>query len=241
MEPAAIALAEVERADLPGGIAWLSPGERERLSGMTIAARRESFLLGRLAARRALAALAGDGHVLPSLTILAAPDGAPEARSGDAALPVTLSLSHSEGRAVCAAVPGRIALGVDVERIAPRGDGLATDFFTAEEQALVRAAPAERRPLLVNLIWSAKESALKALRDGLRRDTRDIAVDLGAPELRRAGPSSSWTPLAARSSCGLHFAGWLRHDDRFVTTVLSRPGCAAPCDRGDLPHVSRLG
>lgn len=46
----------------------------------------------------------------------------------------------------------------------------------------MRAAPPESRDLLVTLIWSAKEAALKALRLGLTVDTRSISCTIGASE-----------------------------------------------------------
>lgn len=226
----AMILARAGEADLPAGTDWLSAGERARLGRMTLLPRRTSFLVGRLAARRALAAAGRAAHASWRIEIVAAPDGAPEATLDGSPLPVTLALSHSGGYAICAVSLGRLAIGVDLERIVPRGEGLVEDFFTAEERAMVRAAPAERRSLLVNLIWSAKESALKALRQGLRRDTRDVNVRLAEVDGLGAAPGAAWAPLAVASSCGRRFSGWWCHDERFVTTLLAEPGCARPSE-----------
>jgi 4'-phosphopantetheinyl transferase len=57
----------------------------------------------------------------------------------------------------------------------------------------VRAAAAADRPLLVSLLWSVKESALKALRTGLRLGTRWVAVDPPAP-----ADSGRWHALTVR-------------------------------------------
>ena len=70
-----------------------------------------------------------------------------------------------------------MALGCDLELVEPRSDRFVADYLTAAEQQLVLGAGPER-DLVANLIWSAKESALKVLRVGLRRDTRSVEVTL---------------------------------------------------------------
>ena len=67
-------------------------------------------------------------------------------------------------------------MGCDLEMIEPRSDAFVADYFTVEEQALVARASAADRSRLLALLWSAKESALKALRAGLRLDTRCVIV-----------------------------------------------------------------
>jgi len=78
--------------------------------------------------------------------------------------------------------PGR-AIGCDLEIVEPRSDAFVEDFLTAAERSLVAGAPDEdARHLLANLVWCGKESALKVLRTGLRRDTRSVEVSLpGGP------------------------------------------------------------
>jgi 4'-phosphopantetheinyl transferase len=177
-------------AEVPAGDGWLGPRERAVLAGLAFAPRRDSWRLGRYTAKRLL----GDVEILP------APDGAPVAWRGPARVPVSLSLSHRDGVGLCAAAPGAIALGCDVERIEPRAPAFLADFLTAAERAAVAAA---REPsLLANLVWSAKESALKALRTGLTRDTWELEVTLGSggellvddlPNQRRLG--GAWRRL----------------------------------------------
>ena len=50
--------------------------------------------------------------------------------------------------------------------IEPRSDAFVADYFTIEEQALVARASAADRDRILALLWSGKESALKALREG---------------------------------------------------------------------------
>jgi 4'-phosphopantetheinyl transferase len=145
--------------------------------------RRRDFLIGRLAARHALSAWMPNALNLADLEIRAASDGAPEGLIAGAKLPATISLSHRDGRALCAIAGPKIALGADLERIEPRSVAFVSDFFTEAEQTAVVQSPLGR-DLAANLIWSAKECAAKALRQGLRLDTR------GPPEVVAAGKSA---------------------------------------------------
>jgi 4'-phosphopantetheinyl transferase len=157
-------------AEVPPDDDWLGPRERAVLAGLRLAARRESWRLGRFAARKLL----GEVEVLPD------PDGAPRAfRRGGAALPGCLSLSHRDG--VGLAAWSAAAIGCDVERIEPRSPAFVADYLTPAEQAFVAAAA--EPALAPNLLWSAKESALKALRVGLTRDTRELEVSVDGEAL----------------------------------------------------------
>ena len=72
-----------------------------------------------------------------------------------------------------------LSVGCDLELVEPRSALFVRDYFTAAERERVAAAPAREHDELANLIWCAKESALKVLRTGLRRDTRSVEVELG--------------------------------------------------------------
>ena len=196
---------------------WLKPDERVRLATLQVPARRADWRLGRWTAKHAVAAFLGAGF--EAVEIRAAPDGAPEALLGGEPAPVSLSFSHRAGRAACAVAPAGTALGCDLELVEPRSAAFVRDYLTPAEQALVEAAPEMDHPFLVNLIWSAKESALKALRTGLRLDTRSVEVRL--PE---DGGSEGWRPLAVHArETGEDFAGWWRRDGGWVLTLAASP------------------
>jgi 4'-phosphopantetheinyl transferase len=204
-------------ADVPSDNSWLGPRESQVLSGLRFSKRREDWRLGRWTAKLAAR---GSGVVpaqslLDSIEILAAADGAPESYLSGQRLGVSLSLSHSAGMSLCFVSPGGISLGCDIERVEPRDPAFADDYFTAAEAASLAVAPAAEQTLLLNLVWSAKESLLKALREGLRRDTRTVAVEWDCSE-------SLWKPL--RGLCllsGLKFEGWWSVAGGFVITVLA--------------------
>ena len=208
---------EQTAADVPAGDDWLTAGEAARLAGMRFPKRRADWRLGRWTAKRAVAAYL---HV-PGIEIRAAASGAPEAFLADQPAPATISLSHRAGRAICAVAPPGVALGCDLEIIEPRSAGFAADYFTLEEQALVAEASAADCPRLLALVWSAKESALKALREGLRLDTRSVVVS-PTDVLRFAG-EATWHPLDVRHTGGQIFHGWWKNTGAVVRTLVAAP------------------
>jgi 4'-phosphopantetheinyl transferase len=217
------------REEVPADPAWLDPREAAVLAGLRMAKRREDWLLGRWAARRAGAA--GLGGEVPGWAVLAAPDGAPEAWIGERRAPCSLSISHRAGRAACAVGPPHLALGCDLELVEPRSDGFVDDFLTSREGAIVRAAG--DRALAANLVWSAKEAVLKARRTGLREDTRSVEVSvdgLSAPAPVPPGRASDWSPFDAIDDRGGAWRGWWGVRDGLVLTVVSRPFPDEPVD-----------
>jgi 4'-phosphopantetheinyl transferase len=221
---------EQAEADVPAEDDWLSPGEALRLSGMRFARRRADWRLGRWTAKRAVAAylnLAHDPQALMDVEILPAPSGAPEAFLRGEPVEVAISLSHRDGSAACAVAPAPVALGCDLEIVEPRSDAFIADYFTTEEQSLVARAPAADRFRLAALVWSGKESVLKALCTGLRVDTRCVTVNpVDGP--RRGGAGDSWRPLLARHTGGETFHGWWRHTGNLLRTVVAAPPAAPP-------------
>lgn len=213
-------------AGRPAPERFLGPAELERLAGITVARRRDDWLLGRWAAKQLLRGwlhrATGAAPDPRELTILSDPDGAPRVELGAALCavqPPRLSISHSGGRALCALAAGPAALGADIERVEPRGAGFAEDYFTPAELALLGAAPAGASDALATAIWSAKEAALKLSRHGLRADTRAVCCLPAGP------PAPRWQPVAVASELWpgpLH--GWWRLADDVVLTIVAAPG-----------------
>ena len=201
------------QADRPRTLAWLSPYERDRAAAMKVPWRREDFLLGRWAAKRLLSA-ALDCAPGPALEVRAAPSGRPEAFLDGQPLRLSLSLSHREGLALAAIDDSGSPLGADLEAVEPRSDAFVCDYFTRREIAAVAAG---ERDLLANLIWSAKESALKALGVGLTLDTRSVEIEL-AP-----GGSDGWRALRLHGAA--EWGGWWRTAGAHILTVVgASPG-----------------
>ena len=200
---------------LPDGDDWLGPEEQKVLAGLKFPKRRSEWRLGRFVAKRALALIAGIDH-LGRIQIIAADDGAPEAFIDGRRIDSTISITHRKDAAACAIAPDS-RVGCDLEAIEPRTSRFVDDFFTERERAAVRRTRDALRVRHIALTWSAKESALKVLRVGLRRDTRSVEVAIGDPEATEAG----WHALSATvnpENRALH--GWWRDDDDVVLTVV---------------------
>jgi len=201
---------EQSAADLPSQDDWLSAAERVRLDTFRFAKRRADWRLGRWTAKHAVAAYltaADDPPSLAAIEIRPAPSGAPEAYLGGQPAPVAISLSHRSGLAACATAAAGVRLGCDLEIAEPRSQAFAADYFTPEEQARVADQSTEGRWRLLALLWSAKESVLKALHTGLRADPRSVQIE-SLDELTRS-TSTAWHPLRARYQ-GLLFEGQWR-------------------------------
>jgi 4'-phosphopantetheinyl transferase len=215
---------EQTTADLPAHDDWLSAAEAARSRAMRFAKRRADWRLGRWTAKNAVAA-----HLhlqsLASIEILAAPSGAPEVFVAGEPAPVSISLSHRGGRAVCAVAAAGVLLGCDLEIVEPRSEAFAIDYFTGEEQTLVARVPVFDRPRILALLWSGKESVLKALRTGLRLDTRSVSVDPIGALLPAA--EETWHPLHGHYA-GQDFPGWWQQTGDLMRTMVAVPAPAPP-------------
>jgi 4'-phosphopantetheinyl transferase len=229
---------EQAEADVPAENRWLSAREMVALDSMRFAKRRNDWRLGRWTAKCALAAclnLPSDLFALANTEIRAAPSGEPELYLLNQKSDVTISLSHRSGTALCAVALSGASIGCDLEMIEARSNAFIADYFTVNEQALVERTPAEQRPMVVTLLWSAKESALKALHVGLRLDTTSLDVKFAEELLppseqdrqdlplvpKPAANPDKWRPLHICYLRGQAFRGWWRHANHMVRTVVS--------------------
>jgi len=227
---------EQTETDVPAESRWLSAEEMSRLAGLRFGKRRADWRLGRWTAKRAVASclnLSVNVHSLQDIEIRAAPSGAPEVFLFNQRAAVRLSLSHCAGKALCVVALSGASLGCDLELVESRDDSFVTDFFTANEQKLLDRASADERPMLATLLWSAKESALKALHVGLRLSTTCLEVSPTDASLRVAKRPSQenwtgWSPLSLRGVGGRILHGWWRCANNMVRTVVFQS--VAPTD-----------
>ncbi len=210
---------EQNARNVPSRNDWLAPNELLRLSSFSVPKRRSDWRLGRWTAKCAVATylqMSPEDSSLASIEICPTPSGAPEVHISDTALGLAVSLSHSTGTAICALSQDDVKIGCDVELIEPRADAFLEDYFTPEEQALVADAPAHDRSRLVTFLWSAKESTLKAMKQGLRLDTRSLTV-----QPREPMDENHWARFSVCSFGGNSFSGWCLFDRTIVRTFVS--------------------
>jgi 4'-phosphopantetheinyl transferase len=210
--------------------ALLAPAEVAIYAALKVPKRRSDWLLGRITAKQLVAAHLGkqnDAPTLQEIVVAAGNDGAPFVSLHGAQLPLSLSISHSHAVAFCALVdaPGAAVgvsatVGADIEFIETRDPAFLRDYFTADEQAAAWAWPEPE--VATTLLWSAKEAMLKALREGLRVDTRHVRIGLPAVL------GDAWSPftIALHPELAAHFpgvySGWARRDGGFILTLALR-------------------
>lgn len=157
----------------PVGADSLFPEEMECVRN-AVPKRVGEFAAGRACARRALAQLG-----LPDLALPAGPDRRPAWPAG-----IVGSISHTEG--FCVAVAARDgcvgAIGIDVERVGRVRERLWRSICTPEELSWLRCHPAEDRPILATILFSAKESFFKCQFEstGLFLDFAEVAIEMTA-------------------------------------------------------------
>lgn len=217
---------EQKDADVPTEDNWLSQWEIIRLDSFRFPKRRADWRLGRWTAKQALAAalnLECSHQALTNIEIRPASSGEPEVFLNNARAPVSISISHREGRAMCAIARSDVRVGCDLEAIEFHGDAFVADYFTPEEQQAIAAASGNDRERIVSLLWSAKESALKALHEGLRLDTRTVMASFDCESLNAQG----WGSLQVRYGCET-FMGWWQKTDRLLRTIVADVASDAP-------------
>ncbi len=210
-------------SDVPAEDHWLTPKERDRLAALRFEKRRADWRLGRWTAKQALIAysrsVAGVGLSLTDIEISNDAAGAPHAHYEGAAECCALSISHRGGAALCTVAPASYSIGCDLELIEQRSVEFVSDYFTSTERRFVQNAAAEDRDCLTALIWSAKESALKALAVGLRIDTRAVKVSHYGWKLDAL---QNWQPVLVRCENEQQaFHGWWCAQENRVLTILA--------------------
>ena len=213
-------LEQTER-DVPSGDWWLSESERALVDWLHIPKRRADWRLGRWTAKQAVSLyfnLPRKEQALAAVELRPAPSGSPEAFIHGRAAPAQLSLSHSHGWGLCAIARLGVEVGCDLEIVEPRSPAFLLDYFTAEEQELVARTPVASRDRMVTLLWSTKESTLKALRCGLRADSRSVNV---APADFLHTRGEEWSPVSATHISGRNFGGWWRISHDLVRTIVA--------------------
>jgi 4'-phosphopantetheinyl transferase len=234
-------------ADVPAANDWLSSRDESLLSAMRIPKRRADWRLGRWTAKHAVAAhlgLAFDPRTLATIEIRPADSGAPEVYLESGLANVSISLTHRAGIGACAVAPAGMTLGCDLEIVEPRTDAFVEDYFTADEQAMLQGKPAAERHRILAVLWSAKETALKVLRTGLRLDTRCVAItfchdlvymDQELPESAPGSPFTAprfsvqdWRPFRACHAGDRVFYGWWQACDDIVRTIAAEQSMGPP-------------
>ena len=216
---------EQREADLPEGNDWLSASELIQLGTLRFPKRRADWLLGRWTAKLAVCAYLGRStshETLRVVEIHPAESGAPLVFVASEPARISISISHRDGVAMCAVAPPNTRLGCDLELIEAHSEVFIRDYFTEEEQRAIQAASEEDRHRMATLMWSAKESALKALGVGLRADTRSVSVRVA----EQTTADANWNALRVQMNDRPGFEGWWNQSERLIRTIVAPYGAA---------------
>lgn len=168
---------ELESLDLEG---IFSLPERVFIERLRYPARRESFVLGRIAAKRAV--IAARRPELIDATQFEIRKGVFE-QPIVFPFPVELSIAHSGGAAVALACESGHPVGLDLELAMRTRPDFLEESFTAGERTFIagRAGTIEENYCLA---WTIKEALAKILRTGLTTPFRvlEFAPDSGRAE-----------------------------------------------------------
>jgi 4'-phosphopantetheinyl transferase len=153
-------------ADYSAGLEMLSEEERARAAKFHYEGDRKNFVARRSLLRAIL------GHYLkiePSQITLAREErGKPRLAGPDGASRLHFNFSHSRNLALCA-VDRFAPVGVDVEQLRPMPEmaEIGATFCSGQENALLNAAPPERKLEVFFNLWTRKEAYLKATGEGI--------------------------------------------------------------------------
>ncbi len=208
--------------DVPSTMDWLSIHERQHVDSIRFTKRRNEYLTRRWTAKQAVAAaldLDRSAAGLTRIEVCHHSTGAPYVNLDGAFADVDVSMSDRSGWAVCLVGPSGSAaagtLGIDLEVVEPRSTRFVEDFFTVHERDHMRSLVGDDQIAeAANLIWSAKEAALKVRQVGLRADTRTVEVHLEP----HSGRSDGWRPMSIVGPDG-PMPGWWRRDGVFLLTI----------------------
>ena len=219
--------------DVPDHDDWVDPAMAARFARMRFTTRHSEARLARWTAKRTVAAALGiseSAESLRSIVIRNAPDGAPEALVGDNPISAVIAMTDRADWSVCAMFDSGGRVGCDLELVEARSPAFIADYFTETEQQRIAGSTDAR--VLANVMWSAKESALKVLRTGLRRDTRTVEVHLDDDD------APDWRPLRVAAAEGRSFPGWWVRFGEFLLTVATEAPTPAPRSLIDPPGLA---
>jgi len=162
----------------------LSRDERMRAEQFHFDRDRNRFIVGRGMLRNILSLYV---KIEPKLLRFAyGAYGKPRLMGNSAGDGIRFNLAHSQGFAIYGFARGR-EIGVDLEHIhqIPELEDIAARFFSARENAVLRALPKSEKQAAFFNCWTRKEAYIKAIGDGLAHPLDKFDVSLTSDEPAR--------------------------------------------------------
>ena len=155
---------------------YLDPTEIETYFAFKIPKRQKEWLAGRICVKQLYRQMMDQNLALPSIRIERLPDGQPLLKVDGQSVGESISISHSYGWVAGAIDPLGQPIGIDLEKVERRDEAFLMDYFTANERNWIESSPDLIREQKSTLIWSCKESVLKALGKGLHIDPQRVEI-----------------------------------------------------------------
>lgn len=173
----------------PAALALLSPEERQQQQRFIPPAKRHEYLVTRVLVRSVLGEMHGTAP--ENLRFVLNDWGRPALAPESTIAPLHFNISHTEGLIVCL-VSDEHQVGVDTEHLDRASTllKLAPDVFAPDELRELRALTEYEQPQRAVLLWTLKESYIKARGMGLsipldsfafRFDQSNIILELANP------------------------------------------------------------
>ena len=209
---------------LESAVSGLTLNELSIYQAFRFEQRKKAWLIGRYAAKTLLSRVLPDSPEIAAIEIENDELGAPLGILKGKPVAGCLSISHSDDFGAAAYAPLGMRIGIDIERVAVRSSAFIQDYFTEHE---VRLVDADERDAAhrATLIWSAKESALKALGVGLRLDTRSVAVRAVDDSDGLLNPTWNRMTMGSNQFNAYPCAYWRDLGEHVVTMVILGASC----------------
>lgn len=159
---------------MTGYLPQLHAVEREYYDTLKSDRRRQSYLLGRIAARNAIAAVVPEnnpGSVFIDFGVFHFP-----VVKGPDASNLQVSISHTGNIGVALAFEEEHPMGVDIEKVAEDHISAIRDHITEPERSLISACGLSLSAGCT-IAWSMKEAVSKVLRTGMTADFIILEID----------------------------------------------------------------
>ncbi|SHN30165.1 4'-phosphopantetheinyl transferase superfamily protein [Chitinophaga sp. CF418] len=157
----------------------LHPEERSYYETLKFDRRRESYLLGRISAKKAIGALSSFED-LGKIAIGAGIFQFPVVKYA-VTRNLQVSITHCDGLGIALSYPEVHPLGIDLERTDKANTEAIKEQLTADELALTGTVPLPG-DVTCTMIWTMKEALSKILRTGLTMDLKLLEIQSLAKE-----------------------------------------------------------
>lgn len=154
--------------------AYLHPNELRMLRGMKFDRRSQTYLLGRIAAKRAILHCTSGDHPT-QIEVRAGVFGQPVCEFA-AYLGYEVSISHTQNVALAIAFPAGHQLAIDFELCSRTNEIVMKSQTTEVERNSIHLLPLEQ-PISYAVLWTAKEALAKVLKCGFTVPPHILAVE----------------------------------------------------------------